>query len=100
VYAELQKHTDSPVVALNNAAAVAMAHGMQRGLALLDELSHVPAMQGYHLFFAARADLRRRAGDHREAMRDYEQALRLVGNDPERRYLERRLAELRASAAD
>jgi RNA polymerase sigma-70 factor (ECF subfamily) len=51
-------------------------------------------MSGYHLFYAARADLLRRAGRIAEALADYREALRLVGNEPERRYLTKRIAEL------
>jgi RNA polymerase sigma-70 factor (ECF subfamily) len=94
LYAELLRRESSPVIALNHAAAVAMAEGPERGLALLDALAADPSMQNYHLYFAARADLLRRAGRRPEAREAYVEAQRLVGNEPERRYLAKRLAEL------
>jgi len=81
-------------VALNRAAAVAMAEGPSIGLALIDELEAQGELAGYHLLPAARADLLRRDGSPREAAEAYRQALALVANDPERRYLNRRLAEV------
>ncbi len=80
----------SPVVELNRAVAVAMADGPERGLALLDTI-HLP---GYHLLPAARADLLRRLGRAGEAAAAYREALALVTNEAERRFLERRLAEV------
>ena len=80
----------SPVVELNRAAAVAMADGPERGLAMLDTID----LPGYHLLPAARADLLRRSGRSADAARAYHQALALVTNDAERRYLEKRLAEV------
>jgi RNA polymerase sigma-70 factor (ECF subfamily) len=80
----------SPVVELNRAVAIAMADGIEQGLALLDTI-HLP---GYHLLPAARADLLRRLGRHPEAAAAYRQALALVTNEAERRFLERRLAEV------
>jgi RNA polymerase sigma-70 factor (ECF subfamily) len=82
------------VVELNRAAAIAMAEGPSRGLALIDELETRGELAGYHLLPAARADLLRRDGRFREAAEAYRQALALVANDPERRYLNRRLAEV------
>jgi RNA polymerase sigma-70 factor, ECF subfamily len=96
LYAELRRLADTPVVALNHAAAVAMAEGPARGLQLLDRLADHAAMRGYHLFFAARADLLRRAQHLPEALTDYERALALVGNEPERRYLQKRIEQVRA----
>jgi RNA polymerase sigma-70 factor (ECF subfamily) len=95
LYAELRRFADTPVVALNHAAAVAMADGPERGLQLLAELAQHEAMQAYHLFFAARADLLRRAQRLPEALADYARALELVGNEPERRFLRRRGDEVR-----
>jgi RNA polymerase sigma-70 factor (ECF subfamily) len=94
LYRELRRFSNTPVVALNHAAAVAMAEGPDRGLEMLDALRDDDAMRSYHLFFAARADLERRRGHFRAAHDDYTQALALVKNEPERRYLERRLAEV------
>jgi RNA polymerase sigma-70 factor (ECF subfamily) len=93
LYEELLRRTATPVVALNHAAAVGMAQGPEQGLALLDGLAGDAAMQSHHLYFAARADLLRRAGRSREAHADYARALELVRNEPERRYLAKRLAE-------
>jgi RNA polymerase sigma-70 factor, ECF subfamily len=80
----------SPVVELNRAVAIAMADGLEHGLTLLDAI-HLP---GYHLLPAARADLLRRLGRHAEAAEAYRHALALVTNAAERRFLERRLAEV------
>jgi RNA polymerase sigma-70 factor, ECF subfamily len=78
------------LVELNRAVAIAMADGLEHGLALLDTI-HLP---GYHLLPAARADLLRRLGRHAEAAAAYRHALALVTNAAERRFLERRLAEI------
>ncbi len=89
----LQKHS-SPIVELNRAVAIAMAEGSSRGLALIDALEAKGALPGYHLLPAARADLLRREGRWREAAEAYRQALSLVANDAERRFLSRRLNEV------
>ena len=80
----------SPVVALNRAVAIAMADGLEHGLALLDTID----LPGYHLLPAARADLLRRLGRRAEAATAYRQALALVTNEAERRFLEQRLMEV------
>ena len=87
LYSLLAQLNPSPVIALNRAIAIAMADGLEQGLALLDTI-HLP---GYHLLPAARADLLRRLGRHAEAVAHYREALELVTNEPERRYLQRRL---------
>ena len=89
----LQVHP-SPVVALNRAAAVAMADGPERGLGLLEELERRGELGGYHLLPSAKADLLRRLGRNVEAAAAYRQALGGVTQDAERRYLERRLREV------
>jgi RNA polymerase sigma-70 factor (ECF subfamily) len=94
LYTLLLRVHPSPVVALNRAAAVAMAHGPRRGLDLLEELEHGGELAGYHLLSAAKADLLRRLGCRDEAAAAYRQALELVSQGAERRYLERRLAEV------
>jgi RNA polymerase sigma-70 factor (ECF subfamily) len=94
LYGKLMELGRSPVIALNHAAAVGMAEGPDAGLELLDALRDDDAMRSYHLYFAARADLARRATRYDDARADYERALALVRNDPERRYLARRLLEL------
>ncbi len=100
LYALLLRRHPSPVIALNHAAAVAMAHGPERGLALLESLERTGALEGFHLLPAARADLLRRLGRTEEAAAAYREALRTVGNDAERRYLERRLRETSGSGLD
>ena len=95
LYAELGRLTGSPVVALNRAVAVAQADGPAAGLALLDELA--PELDGYRYLHSARADLLRRLGEDPDARAAYERALALTTTEPERRFLERRLADLRGS---
>src|SRR5450432_3188217 len=96
LYARLFVVQPSPVVMLNHAAAVAMARGPAEGLALVDQLAAAHALPGYHWLPAARADLLRRLGRRAEAAAAYDEALALVGNEAERRYLRRRRAELDA----
>ena len=94
-YDELLKVQGSPVVALNRAVAVAMAEGPERGLELMEELAAGSDLENYHLLHAARADMQRRLGRSPEAAAEYEKALGLVTNESERRYLERRLKEVK-----
>ena len=91
LYDRLAELDPSPVVLLNRAAAVALSGELEEGLALVDALD---GLEGYHLLHAARADLLRRLGRDEEAAEEYRQALVLTANEPERRYLERRLAEV------
>jgi predicted RNA polymerase sigma factor len=93
IYAVLLARYPSPVVALNQAAAIGMAQGPERGLSLLAELERTGQLVGYHLFAAAKADLLRRLGRRTEAAVAYRDALGSVTSPVERRYLERRLAE-------
>jgi RNA polymerase sigma-70 factor (ECF subfamily) len=95
LYQQLARMRPSPVVELNLAVAVAMAEGPLAGLARLDRLEGRGGLQGYHYLPAARADLLRRLGRMAEARTSYIKALALVQNQAERRYLERRLAEIR-----
>jgi RNA polymerase sigma-70 factor (ECF subfamily) len=83
--------TPSPLVRLNRAVAVAMRDGPAAGLALMDEIREAPELRGYHHLTAARADLLRRLGRHADAAQAYREALQLVGNQPDRAYLARRL---------
>ena len=92
LYAERYKRAPSPIVELNRAVAVAMANGPAAGLAIVEPLE--PALGEYHLWHATRADLLRRLGRTKAAAAAYRQALARVGSDPERRFLERRLAAL------
>ncbi len=87
----------SPVVALNRAVAIAMRDGPAAGLPLIDELLRKRDLQQYHLAHAARADLCRRLGKKEDARASYRKALELARQEPERRFLERRLAELKQS---
>jgi RNA polymerase sigma-70 factor (ECF subfamily) len=95
LYALLLRLHPSPVVALNHAAAVAMER-LERGLRLVLDLEATGELDSYHLLPAAKADILRRLGRHAEAAAAYERALALVRQDAERRYLQRRLAEVRA----
>lgn len=98
LYAHLNAFSPSPVVALNQAVAVAMSEGPERGLQLLAELADSEDLQGYQHYHAARADLLRRAGRLREAAEAYRQALSLVQNTVEYQFLTRRLVEIEAAA--
>jgi RNA polymerase sigma-70 factor (ECF subfamily) len=82
------------VVELNRAVAVAMSGELERGLAVVDEIDHRGELAEYHLLPAARAELLRRLGRRVEAAESYRRALELVGNEPERRHLEKRLREI------
>ena len=82
--------TGSPVVELNRAIAVAEAAGTEAGLSLVDRLE----LDGYQYFHSTRADLLRRLGRADEARTEYERALELAHTEPERRFLQRRLAEV------
>jgi RNA polymerase sigma-70 factor, ECF subfamily len=92
LYERLAAFQPSPVVELNRAVAVAMAEGPEHGLALMDPLER--SLDRYLHFFSARADLLRRLGRNEEARTAYRRALDLAANDVERRFLERRLAEV------
>ena len=94
LYDVLLRIEPSPVVELNRAVAVAMRDGVEAGLALVDEILARGDLGEYHLAHAARADLCRRLGRKDEARRAYERALELTPQEPERRFLRRRLAEL------
>jgi RNA polymerase sigma-70 factor (ECF subfamily) len=91
LYSQLAALLRSPVVELNRAVAVAMALGPEAGLELVDAIE---GLDRYHLLHATRADLLRRLGRREEAARAYRRALELVGNETERAFLERRLAEV------
>ena len=94
LYDLLIRTDPSPVVELNRAAAVAMRDGPKAGLALIDAILARGELRQYHLAHAARADLCRRLGRTAEARASYERALALTQQEPERRFLNRRLAEL------
>ena len=94
LYDLLMQAGPSPVVELNRAVAVAMRDGAEAGLALVDAILERGDLADYHLAHAARADLCRRLGRTAEARASYERALNLTRQEPERRFLERRLSEL------
>ena len=95
LYDALAAAAPSPVVELNRAVAVAMADGPDRGMRTLEPLGE--ALDGYHLFHSARADLLRRLDRFDEAAAAYGRALELATNPQERRFLERRLADAHAA---
>lgn len=92
LYDVLSRIDPSPIVALNRAVAVAMRDGPQAGLALVKPL--LKELSDYHLAHAAHADLCRRNGQKENALASYRRALSLARQEPERRFLERRIAEL------
>jgi len=94
LYDALLAVNPSPVVELNRAVAVAMRDGPAAGLALIDRLLGRGDLAGYHLAHAARADLLRRLGRRDDARAAYEQALALAKQEPERRFLAKRLSQL------
>ncbi|MGE0473380.1 MAG: RNA polymerase sigma factor [Nitrospirales bacterium] len=94
LYDLLMQAGPSPVVELNRAVAVAMRDGPLAGLSLIDSILRRGELSNYHLAYAARADFYRRLGRTTEAKASYEQALGLTQQEPERRFLKRRLAEL------
>ena len=96
LYDVLSRADASPVIELNRAVAVAMRDGPAAGLALVEAILDRGALLDYRLAHAARAELCRRLGRTAEARTSYERALALTRQEPERRFLERRLAELGA----
>jgi RNA polymerase sigma-70 factor, ECF subfamily len=94
LYDELARINPTPVVLLNGAVATGMSEGAERGLALIDELGASGALDRYHLYHAARADMLRRLGSRPAAVDAYRRALTLTANSIERSFLERRLAAL------
>jgi len=95
LYDALETFQPSPIVSLNRAVAVAMVNGPQPALALIDAIAASGDLDGYHLLHSARADLLRRLGSHEESAKAYSRALDLVTNDSERRFLVRRLHEVK-----
>jgi RNA polymerase sigma-70 factor (ECF subfamily) len=96
LYDLLLRMEPSPVVELNRAVAIAMRDGPEAGLALVDAILARGELADYRLAHAARADFCRRLGRAADARASYERALALTKQEPERRFLERRLAELSA----
>ena len=89
LYGELLRLTGSAVVELNRAIAVAEADGGEAGLALVDRLD----LDGYQYSHSTRGDLLRRLGRRDEARTEFERALELAHSEPERRFLQRRIAD-------
>jgi RNA polymerase sigma-70 factor, ECF subfamily len=96
LYSQLANLSPSPVVALNRAAAIAMAEGPEKGLELIDQLGANEQLSEYHLFHAARADLLRRLHRNTEATVAYTRALNLTRNPIEQSFLRRRLVQLQS----
>ena len=94
LYSLLANAEPSPVVELNRAVAMAMRDGPLAGLHLIDAILARGDLMDFHLAHAARADLCRRLGRLAEARTSYERALALTRQEPERRFLERRLPDL------
>lgn len=94
LYDLLLRAEASPIIELNRAVAVAMRDGPAKGLQLVDALLQSGELSDYHLAHAARADFCRRLGRNADARTSYERALALAKQEPERRFLEKRLAEL------
>src|SRR5215472_700706 len=95
LYDRLFRIQPSPVVELNRAVAIAMCEGLAQGLRLIDDLLERDELSNYHLAHSARADLCRRLGRIPEARASYEKALALARQESERRFLARRLEELK-----
>ena len=94
LYELLEKIQPSPVVTLNRSVAVAMMGGPAAALRILDELSAAGELENYHLFHATRGEMLRRSGELAEAANSYSRALTLVANESERRFLQKKLAEV------
>jgi RNA polymerase sigma-70 factor, ECF subfamily len=94
LYDALMRVEPSPVIALNRAVAVGMRDGPEAGLALIEPLLSLPALADYHAGPAAAADMCRRAGRRQEAATHYRAAAVLARQEPERRFLLQRLAEM------
>ena len=95
LYDLLMRAAPSPVIELNRAVAVSMRDSPEAGLVLVDAILERGELRDYHLAHATRADLCRRLGRLPEAIASYERALGLATQEPERRFLEQRLRELR-----
>jgi RNA polymerase sigma-70 factor (ECF subfamily) len=94
LYDVLNRMEPSPVIELNRAVAVAMRDGPESGIDLIDGIMSRGQLTDYHLAYSARAELCRRLGRTDEARAAFERAMSLTRQEPERRFLERRLVEL------
>lgn len=93
LYDKLFEMTGNPVIGLNRAVAIAEAQGIEAGLTAIRRLDGKERLENYHLYFAALADLHRRAGNVSEAVEFYRRALSLVPNDLERTFIRKRIDE-------
>lgn len=93
LYGELMRRYPSAVVSLNQAVAIAMSEGLEKGLTLMDNLD-AAELESYHLYHSARAEILRRMGRRNEAIQEYQRAVPLTTNAVEQRYLRRRIDEL------
>src|SRR5262249_10872622 len=96
LYGLLLQIEPSPIVELNRAVAIAMRDGPEVGVSMIDAILERGVLRDYHLAHAARADLCRRLGRTSDARKSYEQAIALAKQEPERRFLQKRLGELSA----
>jgi predicted RNA polymerase sigma factor len=87
LYEQLARVTGSPVVEVNRAVALGMAYGPEAGLALLDQLSGLPALSGYHLLPSVRGDLLDKLGRQEEARAEFARAAMITQNERERKLL-------------
>jgi RNA polymerase sigma-70 factor, ECF subfamily len=94
LYAMLLQRRPNPVVELNRAVAIAMAQGPEAGLRMISEIETRGELNDYYLLWSTKADLLRRLNRRADAEQCYRRALALVGSDPERNFLKRRLAEV------
>ena len=97
LYEMLLAIRNTSIIALNHAVAIAMAYGLERGLALIAELEASGELNDYYLMWSAKAELLRRMGEFSEAASSYRRALSAVSNNADRRFLERRLAEVESA---
>ena len=98
LYDRLPTLRPTPVVALNRAVAVGQAHGPEAGLRAVDAIQGLDRLEGYLFLSATRADLLRRAGRRAEAIPHYQRARTLARSETERRFFDRRLADLSEDA--
>ncbi len=94
LYTLLLRINPSPVIELNRAVAIAMHHGPEAGLRQIDAILRRGELKDYHLAYSARAELCRKTGRTNEARASWERALALTQQEPERRFIERKLKEL------
>jgi RNA polymerase sigma factor (sigma-70 family) len=95
-YNQLAERTNSPIIALNRAVALAMARSLDTGLAELDRLRENPKIDTYYLYHASRGELLARIGRVAEAINSFSTALTLTASAPEQRFLQKRIASLQA----